>query len=91
MSAATDQDFQTLKRNLDSLKGDVSDLTRAVKDLVKDESRGAAGHVKDAAGQVKNAGQHAGRTIKEHPKSSAGTAVGLGIIIGLLIYRQMRD
>lgn len=82
MATNSEQDMEALKRDFQSLKSDVSDLSSALKGLLGDEARVAKVKLKKGEQQVEH-------QIEEHPMTSVGVAMGVGFIIGILLDRKL--
>jgi ElaB/YqjD/DUF883 family membrane-anchored ribosome-binding protein len=99
MTEAKIKETAAVSEEIAVLKQDISRLTAAVADLVKLEANQARSKVEDVVVDLYNEGRNAlgeagtrakglsddlNRTIERNPTTSVLTALGIGLIIGLL-------
>lgn len=100
---STDQTPETLARQIDELKGDLSNITRTLaqmekagRDSVADTVRARTAEVADLSReqlealrrQAADLPDRIGARVREQPALSLGLAVGAGLLVGLLLRRS---
>ena len=99
MTEAHPKEMATVSEEIAVLKQDIARLTAAVADLVKLEAKEARSKVEDvvtdlysggrdalnqAGDRAKGLGRELNHTIERNPTASVLTALGLGLIVGML-------
>ena len=88
MSSATDSDLEALQAEIKRLRADFASLNETVRDLLRHGSADAVGKARESSERVWNEARRRveGVTaeIEEKPVTSAVTAFGIGIVLGLL-------
>ncbi|HKT17859.1 MAG TPA: hypothetical protein VJR47_07450 [Stellaceae bacterium] len=88
MSSATDSDLEALQAEIKRLRADFASLNETVRDLLRHGSADAVGKARESGERVWNEARRRveGVTaeIEEKPVTSAVTAFGIGIVLGLL-------
>ncbi|MGD8682119.1 MAG: hypothetical protein PVJ33_17270 [Lysobacterales bacterium] len=86
------KDVEQLRKDLHSLKGDISSLANALKEAGLDQGRATYERVKKEGEELRHRGEDAigavAEKIDERPVTSALTAFGTGIVIGLLLNQK---
>lgn len=89
---AAQADIETLRKELDQLRSDVTALTRTLKDIASDQGSAAYESVRRSAQRAQEqAAQTAGavgQEIGERPFTSVLSAFSLGLLIGMLFSRR---
>lgn len=89
---ATDTDVQALQAELKQLRADFASLTETLRDLVRNTGAEAAAKARESGERVwSEAKKHVDtvtREIEDKPLTSAATAFGIGMVLGLLFGRR---
>ena len=89
---AADTDIQALQADLKQLRADFASLTETLRDLVRNTGADAAAKARETGEKVwSEAKRHVdtvSQGIEEKPLTSAVTAFGIGMVLGLLFSRR---
>jgi len=99
---ATEQTPETLARQIEELKSDLSNITRTLAQMEKAGRAGAAERVRERGAELAELSreqiealrrqaaalpEQIGARVREQPALSLGVAVGAGLLVGLLLRR----
>jgi ElaB/YqjD/DUF883 family membrane-anchored ribosome-binding protein len=83
-----DAEYETLRKELDRLRSDISSLTQTLKGIATDEGSAAYETVRQSAKRAQTQAEQAigavGSEIGERPFTSMVTVFGIGLVIGML-------
>lgn len=83
---------ETLRKELDQLRSDITALTRTLKEIASDQGSAAYEKVRRSAQSAKDEAVHAagavGHEISERPFTSVLSAFSAGLLIGMLFSRR---
>lgn len=89
MAAITESDIRTLQSQIQELRNDFAKTVADLKDVAANGMQQASGAAQASAervwGEVKRQANTVTREIEERPLTSALTAFGAGIVLGLLL------
>jgi len=89
---AADTDYETLRKELDQLRSDISGLTRTLKDIAADETTATYEKVRQTAQRAQEQAAQTvgsvGQEIGERPFTSVLSAFSVGLVIGMLFSRR---
>jgi ElaB/YqjD/DUF883 family membrane-anchored ribosome-binding protein len=89
---ANDSDYETLRKELDQVRSDISALTSTLKDIAADQGTAAYETLRQSAQKAqeqaaKTAGA-LGHEIGERPFTSVLSAFSVGLLVGMLFSRR---
>lgn len=88
MSSATDSDLEALQAEIKKLRGDFASLNETVRDLLRHGGADALGKARESGERVWSEARRrvegVAAEIEEKPVTSAVTAFGIGIVLGML-------
>jgi|HubBroStandDraft_1064217.scaffolds.fasta_scaffold377346_2 ElaB/YqjD/DUF883 family membrane-anchored ribosome-binding protein len=89
MANQTDTDIVALQAEIKQLRADFAKIAGTMRDTASNGVAGAAEHVQASAAKawtgVTHQAQNLGREIEERPFTSALSAFGIGVVLGLLL------
>lgn len=86
------KELDALKKDLASLRGDISGLSQAVKSAGEQKGEAAYRRVREKGDELRKQGEDAvekvGHKIDEKPMTSVLTAFGTGLLVGMLLNQR---
>lgn len=89
---AADADFETIRKELNQLRSDVSALTGTLRDIASEQGSAAYENIRQSARRAQEQAAQTigtvGHEIGERPFTAVLSAFSLGLLIGMLFSRR---